>query len=95
MKNVTSEDFKEGTKMVKEFVTYDLPKSTSKSIREFVDSFRKKKWYLLKLDTICWVLRDLDWGVNSRIYGFTLKISNKKYFFLVQNSSILLFNIVK
>jgi hypothetical protein len=43
MKNVTSEDFKEGTKMVKEFVTYDLPKSTSKSIREFVDSFRKKK----------------------------------------------------
>jgi hypothetical protein len=70
--------------MVKEFVTYDLPKSTSKSIREFVDSFRKKKWSLLKLDTICWVLRELDWGGNSRIYGFNLKINKFKniYFWL-------------
>jgi hypothetical protein len=67
--------------MVKEFVTYDLPKSTSKSIREFVDSFRKKKWSLLKLDTICWVLRELDWGGNSRIYGFTLKINKFKNIF--------------
>ena len=43
MKQVTNGDVKEVTKMVKEFVTYDLPKSTSKSIRKFAENIRNKK----------------------------------------------------
>jgi hypothetical protein len=41
MKQVTESDFKEATKTVKEYITYDLPKSTSKRIRQIVENIRK------------------------------------------------------
>ena len=43
MKEVTNGEIKEATKVVKEFITYDLPKSTSKSIRKIIETIRKNQ----------------------------------------------------